>query len=71
MNQTEPDAGLQFAEKSLEILIITIKVSKLLRIPLALIYFKFPQITRIYFIFELLTNAQEAFLMRKDPDFHV
>ena len=37
-------------------------ISKLMRIPLALLYLKYPRVCKYYFIFEMFINTQEAFL---------
>lgn len=54
----------------LQTLVITIQISKILRIPLAMLYYKFPQVTRSYFILELVINAQEAFMVSSEPKMH-
>ena len=51
----------------METLIVTIKISKMLQIPLAMIYFKYPQVVRSFFFLEMFISIQEAFLVAKDP----
>ena len=58
-----PESVQQYIETSLPILTWTIIISKIMRVPLALLYLKWPSVSRTFFVFELLINAQEAFLM--------
>ena len=46
---------------------ITLQISNLMRIPLALLYLKYPHVARSYYFFELFINMQEAFLVAKEP----
>ena len=45
-----------FIETSLPILTYTIAITKALRIPMTLLYLKYPGIARTYFVFEMITN---------------
>ena len=42
----------------------SILISKLMRIPLAVLYMKFPSISKYYFVFEMFINTQEAFIYK-------
>ena len=65
----EADAT-DFVENSIPILAWTVAISKIMRIPLGLIYFKYPKIARIYFIFEMFINMQEAFMLMEERKLH-
>ena len=56
------ELNTEFFDKALPLLNYTIVVSHALSIPLTLLYFKYPKITRIFFIYEIVINMQEAFL---------
>ena len=66
-----PDSVQEFIEVSLPILTWSIIISKLMRIPLAVLYLKYPSVSRIFFVFELFISAQEAFIMFPDQLSHI
>ena len=66
-----PDSVQEYIEVSLPILTWSIMISKLMRIPLALLYLKYPSVSRSFFLFELTINAQEAFIMFPDQLSHI
>ena len=66
-----PDSVREYIEMSLPILTWSIIISKLMRIPLALLYLKYPSVSRTFFVFELFINAQEAFIMFPNQLSHI
>ena len=66
-----PGSVQDYIEESLPILTWSILISKVMRIPLALLYLKYPSATRTFFVFELFINAQETFLMSPHQPTHI
>ena len=46
----------------------SISLSQTMYLPLVLLYFKYPKIARIYFVYEMAINLQEAFLPFSDRE---
>ena len=51
-----------FYNETSELLAWSILISKLMRIALAMLFIKYPSISKYYFVFEMFINTQEAFL---------
>ena len=60
------ELNTELIDSTLPTLYYTIAISQVMCIPLCLLYFKYPKITRTYFIYGLLINCQEAFLPFSD-----
>ena len=46
-------------------------ILKLLRIPLAMLYLKYPKVTKSFFIYELLINSFEVFFLVDNYRYHI
>ena len=60
--QADESVNKEFISSSLPVLKYTILSCQILYIPLALLYLKYPQITKIFFILEIIINMQDAFV---------
>lgn len=59
---------VEFVMSALKGLKYSISLSQTMYLPLVLLYFKYPKIARIYFVYEMAINLQEAFLPFSDRE---
>ena len=66
-----PESVQSFVDDSFVPLTWIVFILKLLRIPLTMLYLKYPKVTKSFFIFELLINSFEAFFIVDNHRYHI